>query len=525
MQAERNARRPRGTGSLFIRTDRAGRRTWYGKVRVGERQVKRRLGPRARAGIGGRADEAPGRGRASPADRRGVRGRRGRATARSRLRGRALPRPRRAGPAAQARRRSTTTARSPASTWSRSSPAARSRRIDVMLVEAYIGGEAARGAGAEDGAQSPGPAPRDLSPRAASRLVRGKPGGGGRPPAGDGADPDIRFLEREELEALIAAVPDDELGRMERVLYLTAAMTGLRQGELVALRWRDVDWTAGVVRVRRSYTRGEFGTPKSRRSVRAVPLADRLAGELERHYRALAVPGRRRPRLRPPGDRAVPTTPRGCGSASRARWQRAGVRRGPLPRPAPHLRHPDGGRRRAAARDPGVDGPPRLQDHQHLRRLRARSIQRPAMGSSCVRYRIRRRRPTMMHQSRKGVRAEKEEPSRTIERSSRFLSWADLNTRPSPGPAGRSRKPLWAFSRPLRVRIPPPPSEAQNAPQSGTLGPNSQATQGASARGGVLSVVAARWTEALRTRRDVVEEDRYDEASMSRAKQGSNAPW
>src|SRR5687767_15091349 len=44
MHAERNARRPRGTGSLLIRRDRAGRRTWYGKVHVGERQVKRRLG-------------------------------------------------------------------------------------------------------------------------------------------------------------------------------------------------------------------------------------------------------------------------------------------------------------------------------------------------------------------------------------------------------------------------------------------------------------------------------------------------
>jgi integrase len=40
---------------------------------------------------------------------------------------------------------------------------------------------------------------------------------------------------------------------MERVLYLTAAMTGLRQGELIGLRWRDVDWSAGVIRMRRAY--------------------------------------------------------------------------------------------------------------------------------------------------------------------------------------------------------------------------------------------------------------------------------
>jgi integrase len=55
-------------------------------------------------------------------------------------------------------------------------------------------------------------------------------------------DPDVRFLETEEVEALLRAVPDDSLGRVERVIYLTAAMTGMRQGELFALRWRDVDW-------------------------------------------------------------------------------------------------------------------------------------------------------------------------------------------------------------------------------------------------------------------------------------------
>jgi integrase len=37
-------------------------------------------------------------------------------------------------------------------------------------------------------------------------------------------------------------------------------MTGLRQGELLALRWQDIDWSAGRIRVRRSFVRGEFGT-------------------------------------------------------------------------------------------------------------------------------------------------------------------------------------------------------------------------------------------------------------------------
>jgi integrase len=59
-------------------------------------------------------------------------------------------------------------------------------------------------------------------------------------------------------------------------------MTGLRQGELLGLRWRDVDWTAQRIRVRRNFVRGEFGSPKSKRSTRSVPLTRRVAAELER---------------------------------------------------------------------------------------------------------------------------------------------------------------------------------------------------------------------------------------------------
>jgi integrase len=104
-------------------------------------------------------------------------------------------------------------------------------------------------------------------------------------------DPDIRFLDTEEVEALVRGVPDDYLGRVERPMYLAAAMTGMRQGELLALRWLDVDWAAQRVRIRRNFVRGEFGTPKSKRSSRSVPLADRLARELDQLHRGTNWPG------------------------------------------------------------------------------------------------------------------------------------------------------------------------------------------------------------------------------------------
>ncbi len=108
-------------------------------------------------------------------------------------------------------------------------------------------------------------------------------------PQTDDSDADIRFLTLDELDAVIRAIDDADLrGPVERVLYRVAAMTGMRQGELLGLRWQDVDWLVAKVRVRQSFVRGEFGKPKSKRSSRGVPLAMRVAAELESLHRLSA---------------------------------------------------------------------------------------------------------------------------------------------------------------------------------------------------------------------------------------------
>jgi integrase len=97
---------------------------------------------------------------------------------------------------------------------------------------------------------------------------------------------DIYFLTPNEVRAVVNSAVPGVHQAIDRGLYQAAAMTGLRQGELIALRWRDVDWTAARVRVRQNYVLGEFGTPKSKRSTRSVPMADPVAAELERLYQA-----------------------------------------------------------------------------------------------------------------------------------------------------------------------------------------------------------------------------------------------
>lgn len=71
----------------------------------------------------------------------------------------------------------------------------------------------------------------------------------------------------------------------DAAIFLTAAFTGLRRGELIALRWRDVDFVGSVVRVRASYAGERLTTPKSGR-IRSVPLAPDVA-------KALAALGQR----------------------------------------------------------------------------------------------------------------------------------------------------------------------------------------------------------------------------------------
>lgn len=84
------------------------------------------------------------------------------------------------------------------------------------------------------------------------------------------------LLRPPEIAALCRAAESES----DAALFLTAAYTGLRQGELLALRWRDVDPLLRRLHVRRNYTHKIEKAPKSKR-VRSVPLADEVAAALD----------------------------------------------------------------------------------------------------------------------------------------------------------------------------------------------------------------------------------------------------
>ena len=84
----------------------------------------------------------------------------------------------------------------------------------------------------------------------------------------------------------------------DAALYRVAAYTGLRQGELLALRWADVDFVGGLLHVRRNFTGRREKVPKGKR-VRSVPMMPGVVDALARLKERDALHRRRRPRVLP----------------------------------------------------------------------------------------------------------------------------------------------------------------------------------------------------------------------------------
>jgi len=105
------------------------------------------------------------------------------------------------------------------------------------------------------------------------------------------------FLTSEESERLIAHAEGQW-----RTMIIVALRTGLRRGELLGLRWEDVDLVNGKLYVRESYVRGVFGTPKSGKP---------------REFRSLTKRGRRSKRIATPVASGCSAMPR-VGRSRRA---------------------------------------------------------------------------------------------------------------------------------------------------------------------------------------------------------------
>lgn len=78
-------------------------------------------------------------------------------------------------------------------------------------------------------------------------------------------------LTPEQVRKLVAELPEPC-----KSMVLIAVLTGLRRGELFALRWGVVDFERKLISVRESVYEGQFSSPKTRSSVRKIPMGEAL---------------------------------------------------------------------------------------------------------------------------------------------------------------------------------------------------------------------------------------------------------
>lgn len=92
--------------------------------------------------------------------------------------------------------------------------------------------------------------------------------------AEEAEDEAMRVWSPDEAKAFLAAA--EEQGIQEHAFFSLALETGMRKGELCALKWEDLDWKAGTITVRRTLRRIErdgtpvFGPPKKPRNKRGT---------------------------------------------------------------------------------------------------------------------------------------------------------------------------------------------------------------------------------------------------------------
>lgn len=98
------------------------------------------------------------------------------------------------------------------------------------------------------------------------------------------AETEMCVLTPEQVHTLLRAVHGDRL----EALYVVAVSTGMRQGELLALRWRDVDLTGGTLAVRATLQRTKeegyvLRAPKTKQSQRRITLGAVASSALRAH--------------------------------------------------------------------------------------------------------------------------------------------------------------------------------------------------------------------------------------------------
>ncbi|MCY7858691.1 site-specific integrase [Bacillus sonorensis] len=102
-----------------------------------------------------------------------------------------------------------------------------------------------------------------------------------------------KYLEKEELAHFLSIIPDHQMDIRDYPIFLTLAYTGMRAGELCALKWSDIDFEEQTISITKTYYNPrnaikeyELLTPKTKKSKRVIDVTKDVLIELDKLRKA-----------------------------------------------------------------------------------------------------------------------------------------------------------------------------------------------------------------------------------------------
>lgn len=98
-------------------------------------------------------------------------------------------------------------------------------------------------------------------------------------------DKKITILNREQIRVLL----ENTAEKKYKILFMLAIMSGSRQGELLGLKWSDIDWRNSQLHIQRTYNKGRWFAPKTKGSERMIDIGPAMLNTL-REWRLACPP-------------------------------------------------------------------------------------------------------------------------------------------------------------------------------------------------------------------------------------------
>lgn len=99
----------------------------------------------------------------------------------------------------------------------------------------------------------------------------------------------VKYLEKSELVIFLQTAKDKGIGK-DYLIFLLLAYTGMRAGEMCALKWKDIDFVEGSVSITKTYfnptcnaKKYKLTAPKTKASKRKISIEEIVIEELKKH--------------------------------------------------------------------------------------------------------------------------------------------------------------------------------------------------------------------------------------------------